>query len=73
MPNHLEELRQLLQPTPDEHADSPPEVLEAAIHARMAELRAAGVRWPSKSSPEALRKLRLLLLERAVAMLTSTG
>ena len=71
MPSYFEEqlqqLRELLQPVFDEHLDSPPEVLAAAVDARMAELRAAGVRWPSKSSPEALRKLEQLLLERMIA------
>jgi hypothetical protein len=65
--DQLQELHQLLKPVLEEHGDSPPEVLAAALDARMAELRAAGVRWPSRSSPEALRKLDLMLAERLIA------
>ena len=69
MPDHLEELHELLQPVLDEHGDAPPEVLAPALDARMAELRAAGVRWP-KPDPEGIRQLRRRSFEVAIRVLS---
>ena len=69
MRNHLQELHELLQPVVDEHGDAPPEVLAAALDARLAELRAAGVPWP-RPDPERVRELRRRVFEVAVGVLS---